>query len=198
MKFHRLAVGLKRRFAIRRNLMMPYMLSLALCSACTYSSVSPEGKWTRPVAESDLDIQGNETLIFNHDSTFTITNDLMLDHTDSVFQCKMAFKTFVAGVWQTEGNRIILHPDKETFTLDTIPGGVNITLLKGEFSDSVKFSMTSDLVGGLNGYYYEVYSDMSDRDGFVLENPVIDKNILAATVDSALSVRWNLLEPSAK
>lgn len=160
---------------------------------CSNSPFSPDGNWTRPISEDELGSAGTELLSFTPDSAFTIANNMVFEHADSVFNCNVYFKTYVSGHWQAENNTITLFPDPETFRLDTIPGHVRITLRDGELADSIRQAMAKDLTVSLGEYYHTVYESVAETEGLLLENAMINNGMLAAVIEDSLIVRWTKL-----
>lgn len=60
-----------------------------------------------------------------------------------------------------DNGNIELSYDKDSFTLDTVPGYVRIGLTQGIFADSMRNAMTHDLVCGLFDYYNSVYTELA-------------------------------------
>lgn len=147
------------------------------------------GCWHRNVIDSELGVEGKETLFLNQDSTFRISNVMNFQYVDSIFECAFKFNTTVGGDWTTSGNGLKLYFDVNTYSFDTIPNHYYIKSLREDFPDSLLFELKHNLIYEIAEYYRTVY-ECKESKGLSFTNVSIEKDILEMDQD-AVSLVWS-------
>lgn len=168
------------------------VLFIIFMTACVNSQVVNivGKKWIRNVSDSDLAISGDECLIFNEDSTYSLSNEMMMNYEDSVFLCRFGFLTGINGKWADVDHNLELVFDTSTFTFDTIPGKVSIEVKTGKCAVDVVPSMRADLAARLEDYYKAVYGSHGSASPLKLNSYVFTDSTLRAKIDGGKWAVW--------
>lgn len=165
--------------------------ALLLAGGCTTSLPDPVGQWLREAEEPAMELHGTELLEFRQDSTFTVINNMIFSHEDSLLKCYAKLLITTDGSWcRTRSGGILLKYD--TATVNVSGDMVDFTITPNaatELPPEIIVRSHNELKQGITEYYRNGYGTITTNGGMLLAAPRIADGQLLAIING-VAVGW--------